>query len=512
MKWIVCSVLIFLGTSFFAADENKDHNYSPGLSKRSSGDTESGKDYVGYSDESNFNNFDREKSNTYKMSVSPPSGGTFIPESTCSGEVTKDEANLVEGKKIYSKNSIPTATYIISMSGQVSFGGGAGGSPATWGAYVRNKYFWIDTPQGKILTIPVGNNASATSHYPSDSSYEKSTWKIKNSSGTSNLAEIDKPVSSISGKTIWSYQTMFSGSTFNGFPAGKYIVEGTSEKDTSKKDTVTWEVVQGDFYKKTSLAFDDYTDFNPQDKYYSGNSLIGKNNRGRAQTVYVVKKTGIDASVTLNLIPSPIAKDVSVGKYVTKQTTSYTISGAGTVNAKLGPSILCRAIFYEYPVENRNVLTVSIKSSKDDTAPAVNWGNTTTVFDQMCITYRQRNLSWTYVPASGVWSQTERMNLVKAFTEACAKTTPVIDLSSYKHVIFFLKGKFDDDKIGYGQMPGKYCWILSDFNHSNNASCVPHEMLHNYGCDHTPADQLNIMHPTPGTKTVIRQPQWIKVR
>ena len=95
MKWIVCSVLIFLGTSFFAADENKDHNYSPGLSKRSSGDTESGKDYVGYSDESNFNNFDREKSNTYKMSVSPPSGGTFIPESTCSGEVTKDEANLV---------------------------------------------------------------------------------------------------------------------------------------------------------------------------------------------------------------------------------------------------------------------------------------------------------------------------------------------------------------------------------------------------------------------------------
>ena len=37
-------------------------------------------------------------------------------------------------------------------------------------------------------------------------------------------------------------------------------------------------------------------------------------------------------------------------------------------------------------------------------------------------------------------------------------------------------------------------------------------MLHNYGCEHTPADQLNIMNPIPGTNTVIRQPQWIKVR
>ena len=134
------------------------------------------------------------------------------------------------------------------------------------------------------------------------------------------------------------------------------------------------------------------------------------------------------------------------------------------------------------------------------------------LLELLSITYRQRNLSWTYVPASGVWSQTERMNLVKAFTEACAKATPVIDLSSYKHVIFFLKGNFDNDKIGYGQMPGKYCWILSDFNNSNNASCVPHEMLHNYGCEHTPADQLNIMYPIAGTNTVIRQPQWIKVR
>lgn len=69
-----------------------------------------------------------------------------------------------------------------------------------------------------------------------------------------------------------------------------------------------------------------------------------------------------------------------------------------------------------------------------------------------------------------------------------------------------------NDKIGYGQRPGKYCWILSDFNNSNNASCVPHEMLHNYGCEHTPADQLNIMYPIAGTNTVIRQPQWIKVR
>ena len=193
MKWIVCSVLIFLGTSFFAADENKDHNYSPGLSKRSSGDTESGKDYVGYSDESNFNNFDREKSNTYKMSVSPPSGGTFIPESTCSGEVTKDEANLVEGKKIYSKNSIPTATYIISMSGQVSFGGGAGagGSPATWGAYVRNKYFWLEpiekiVAEGTAVTI-TANGVSAESTWTVNNKVWKD-WRDPNSSAYTTSA------------------------------------------------------------------------------------------------------------------------------------------------------------------------------------------------------------------------------------------------------------------------------------------------------------------------------------
>ena len=134
MKWIVCSILIFLGTSFFAADENKDHNYSPGLSKRSSGDTESGKDYVGYSNESDFSNFDREKSNTYKMSVLPPSGGSFIKNSTCNGEVTKDEPSNVEGKKTYAKNAIPSSTYIIEMSGKLGFSGGTGGSPATWGA------------------------------------------------------------------------------------------------------------------------------------------------------------------------------------------------------------------------------------------------------------------------------------------------------------------------------------------------------------------------------------------
>ena len=57
-----------------------------------------------------------------------------------------------------------------------------------------------------------------------------------------------------------------------------------------------------------------------------------------------------------------------------------------------------------------------------------------------------------------------------------------------------------------------YLYGMAPINNSNNASCVPHEMLHNYGCEHTPADQLNIMHPIAGTKTVIRQPQWIKVR
>ena len=190
MKWIVCSVLIFLGTSVFAGDENKDHNYSPGLSKRGSDDTESSKDYVGYSNESNFNNFDREKSNTYRMSVSPPSGGTFIPDSSCSGEVTKDEENLVEGKKLYSKDSIPTSTYIIEMSGQVGFGG-EGGNPATWGAYVRNKYFWLEpiekiVVEGTAVTI-TANGVSAESTWTVNNKVWKD-WRTPNSSAYTTSA------------------------------------------------------------------------------------------------------------------------------------------------------------------------------------------------------------------------------------------------------------------------------------------------------------------------------------
>ena len=132
MKHVLCCIVLLAGGLVFSAEENKDHGtYSPTLSRRASGDTDSNKDYVGYSNESDFSNFDREKSNTYKMSVLPPSGGSFIKNSTCNGEVTKDEPSNVEGKKIYAKNAIPSSTYIIEMSGKLGFSGGTGGSPAT---------------------------------------------------------------------------------------------------------------------------------------------------------------------------------------------------------------------------------------------------------------------------------------------------------------------------------------------------------------------------------------------
>ena len=78
MKQALCCIVLLAGVLISSAEDNKDHGtYSPTLSKRAAGDTESDKDYVGYSNESDFSNFDREKSNTYKMSVLPPPRGKF---------------------------------------------------------------------------------------------------------------------------------------------------------------------------------------------------------------------------------------------------------------------------------------------------------------------------------------------------------------------------------------------------------------------------------------------------
>ena len=186
MKHVLCCIVLLAGVLVFSAEENKDHGtYSPTLSRRASGDTDSNKDYVGYSNESDFFNFDREKSNTYKMSVLPPSGGSFIKNSTCNGEVTKDEPSNVEGKKIYAKNAIPSSTYIIEMSGKLGFSGGTGGSPAKWGAYVRNKYFWLEprekiVAEGTAVTI-TANGVSAESTWTVDNKVWKD-WRDPNSS------------------------------------------------------------------------------------------------------------------------------------------------------------------------------------------------------------------------------------------------------------------------------------------------------------------------------------------
>ena len=173
MKQALCCIVLLAGVLVSSAEDNKDHGtYSPTLSKRAAGDTESDKDYVGYSNENDFSNFDREKSNTYKMSVLPPPGGSFIKDSTCNGEVTKDESSQVEGKKIYARNTIPSSTYIIEMSGRLGFSGGTE-TPATWGAYVRNKYFWIE-PTEKI--VAEGTAVTITAQGVST----ESTWTVNN--------------------------------------------------------------------------------------------------------------------------------------------------------------------------------------------------------------------------------------------------------------------------------------------------------------------------------------------
>lgn len=245
MKWIVCSALIILGTSVFAGDENKDHNYSPGLSKRGSDDTESSKDYVGYSNESNFNNFDREKSNTYKMSVSPPSGGTFIPDSSCSGEVTKDEENLVEGKKLYSKDSIPTSTYIIEMSGQVGFGG-EGGNPATWGAYVRNKYYYLTSSNASYNgtspeRIGINDNSSISFTANEFNAPVNSKWVISKV-GQSSPYIIDDASTITFNETLWdSLREKGWGEESvdsNAIP-GVYNIDATYKKDGTLDSTRT---------------------------------------------------------------------------------------------------------------------------------------------------------------------------------------------------------------------------------------------------------------------------------
>ena len=111
-------------------------------------------------------------------------GGSFIKDSTCNGEVTKDESSQVEGKKIYARNTIPSSTYIIEMSGRLGFSSGTE-TPATWGAYVRNKYFWIEptekiVAEGTAVTI-TANGVSAESTWTVNNKVWKD-WRDPNSS------------------------------------------------------------------------------------------------------------------------------------------------------------------------------------------------------------------------------------------------------------------------------------------------------------------------------------------
>ncbi|MDD4181961.1 MAG: hypothetical protein PHE87_10040, partial [Victivallaceae bacterium] len=207
-----------------------------------------------------------------------PDGYSYVAEKTIasggglnvsyeSPQHNQNDANSKFRRLQLSQSGSPTATlyvrtnnspaiFNISMSGDLTKSGDGTGQ-VTWSASVGTNFFWVDTPQDKVLTIAVGNNASASAHSPADSSYEKSTWKIIPSSGST--ATIDNAMTTISYNTIFAHKPMFVNSAFQGVPAGKHQVEGTSVKDTSKKDNAIWEVVQGDFYDNGSLTFDDYT-------------------------------------------------------------------------------------------------------------------------------------------------------------------------------------------------------------------------------------------------------------
>ena len=410
-------------------------------------------------------------------------------------------------------NNSPT-TFNISMSGELTKSGN-GTNKVSWNASVGTNFFWVDTPQEKVLTIAAGNDASASAHSPADSSYEKSTWKIIPSSGTT--AEVNNAVATISSNTIFAYKPMFVNSTFQGAPAGRYQVEGTSAKDTSKKDNATWEIVQGDFYDNGCLNFDDYTGFEPISSYYSNNSSAGRYSRGRAHNVYIVKNTTNPALVKLNLTPSPISKEVSFGTNKIKQTSNFELPSPGTYRATLANE-LCTATTYQYSVKTKTIKVINVNgatgSISQQTVNSVNASYYTPVIYNWAletlvgITINNSNSYWT----------TADLIAIKSMPAYSSPPSDVV-------YVFIMDKPFTDTGVG-GLVYGFSNHIFI-FNGSPPARLLAHELGHTLGLEDkytytgpttpgtsgtfTPGPDIdNLMNASSTGGSKFRQPQWTK--
>lgn len=530
MKQILCCIILLAGTFFYGADENINHNYNIGLSRRASNDLESDKDYVGYSNEADFSSFDREKSNAYNMSVTPPSGAIFIQNSSCSGEVTVDAASLVAGKKLYAKNSIPTGSYIIEMSGSLQFIDGNGGpgneKNASWGAYVRNRYFWIDPAEA---VIPEGQSVSFTAK--ESGSNKQSWWKID------GIAPKDNPLTSsiIFNRSWWDIAGWFDTGVDTPKP-GAYTIEATAD-GTNKKAQANLTIVSAEFkeHNNHSYGFDDYTKWNKNAADYYGSKT------GKCTLPYASVKSGSQGRSNFVLTPTQIPKDIEFSlstnlldfsPHVTKSNTEVVLdatsnglsSSAATLRAKLDGTTIANLEVYSFGEITKKVLVVFVIPTAQttiSTPDAVKSINLIKVYRQVVFNIVTQWETFIYSAGPNIWTATDRRALKQTFV----RSPPVgISLNNYDHIFFVISGSDSQRALAWGEVGGKFLWIYTSANYPYVGA---HELGHNYGLVDqytikddgtviTGKDKYNLMNA--GMPQIInmqfrlRKEQWTKIR
>lgn len=422
-------------------------------------------------------------------------------------------SDLASGTVEYGNNNLPISNFTISMNGKLKpppGGGGAGAQP-TWRANGQGKaQFYIKSNKDndtKTVTIPVGDSVTFSSLEGTNP--KESYWRF------ASIITQD-PVQSITLGSRWAWE---ENSFTNGIAlkSASYSIIAENKDNRNITDSGILEIVQGDFYNNTSVAFDDYTKFTDKTKYYPVGTRY---TRGRAPSVYVVKSEGAACTLTLNLNPSPILKDVSIGSFNTKSSVNLTYNTAGTTSATLAGTTLTEATIYQYADIVRNILFVRVKKEGTGTIPNLPDGaNIGSVYNQAQVHflyYDYSQFSYAY-PNNDIWDDTARANLKSAFISFCFNRG--YNLSPYKHIVFTLFGHENNITIGgRGQELTPYSWIYD----THGAFIVPHEMGHNYGLSHMgdsingnppPADSDfdNIMFYAPNN-IFLRQPQWTIIR
>ena len=533
MKQALCCIVLLAGVLVSSAEDNKDHGtYSPTLSKRAAGDTESDKDYVGYSNESDFSNFDREKSNTYKMSVLPPPGGSFIKDSTCNGEVTKDESSQVEGKKIYARNTIPSSTYIIEMSGRLGFSGGTE-TPATWGAYVRNKYFWIE-PTEKI--VAEGTAVTITAHGVST----ESTWTVNNkvwkdwrtpnsSAYTTSAISLNRDMWD---KMQWTPETPSSDWVCP--PAGFYDIRARPTDNANVSDSGRITIVGANFTNCNCPGYDNYTNWNKNATDYYSESPAGRCTR----PYFAVQNIG-GYDINLNLIPTtPISKDVSLEEndisifYLTPVTTrsdtrvgfvvsSLLFSSEGDITARLDGTTIANSTICIY--ERKNIKVLFVRVNNQSGTPDYSVFNQAAInVDTEFTTYTKSSLiinGETYtINSSTIWT----IQMLQKLRDDFYRDSPNVQ-SEYDYVQFQVVGSVvSPNVLGWAErIPSRDSWI----SQNTRLRTYSHELGHCLGlfhrneevshCDHSRCDRDALMCQTShaldtgGLKsTKLRKGEW----